>query len=351
IDFHHAVTYVTARCAGFSSQEADIIAYAAQYVDDSTSSGPVWFDNKAMYLRCSSAHGTLDLRNLKNEENHLVWLPFHFLPGNGGLPAGQDPTGSFIKKIVCHPNSPVAEDMLEAAISDQGKPFALHRLGITMHVYADTWSHQGFAGVLHEVNEVDKLMETSDSGVFKGGLKKFVSGFLDDAVPPLGHGRALIFPDMPFLSWKYTNGRNELIERNNTELFGSAADRMCRAMQRYRRHRDPAVQETGLSPSDKSVARELFLSFVDKDGYVRHKKWVKAIADGAFSFGSASISYAADGRSSWKAAALGTSQDMPVYSYSPDFLRCDWKFFHDALQQHRLTVSHDILPRYGICAA
>jgi len=135
IDFHHAVTYVTARCAGFTHPEADTIAYAAQYVDDSTSSGPIWFDNKAMYLRCSSAHGNLDLRNLNNAENHLVWLPFHFLPGNGGLPADQNPEGSFIKKIICYPNSPVAEEMIQAAITTQG------------HYHARLRRHLGAPGV------------------------------------------------------------------------------------------------------------------------------------------------------------------------------------------------------------
>lgn len=346
IDFHHAVTYVAARCAGFKAKEADTIAYAAQYVDDSTSSGPVWFDNKAMYMRCSSAHCSLDLSNLKDEENHLVWLPFHFLPGNGGLPAGQDPTGSFINKIVCHPGSSVAEEMLDAAIADKGKLCSLHRLGITMHVYADTWAHQGFAGVLHKINEVDKLRETSAKKVFKGGLPKFVRSILDDTIPPLGHGRALTFPDMPFLSWEYTSGQKQRVKRNNTTLFLEAAEAMCRAMQRYR-----GVKVTGFSSADKSILKDFFLLYTNKDGKARHQKWIKAIAGGAFSFGKAKISYAAKGRNSWKAVALGTSHDMPVYSYTPDFLSSDWKFFHDALQQHRLVVCHEILPRFGICAA
>jgi len=34
IDFHHAVTYVVARCAGFPHDDAAVIAYAAQDVDD-----------------------------------------------------------------------------------------------------------------------------------------------------------------------------------------------------------------------------------------------------------------------------------------------------------------------------
>jgi len=77
IDFHHAVTYVTARVAGFPHEEADIIAYAAQYVDDATSSGAVVFENKALYTRISSAHKTTDVENLNDVENHVVWLPFN----------------------------------------------------------------------------------------------------------------------------------------------------------------------------------------------------------------------------------------------------------------------------------
>ena len=44
IDFHHAATYVAARLAGFAHPEADIVAHAAQHVDDATSSGLILFD-------------------------------------------------------------------------------------------------------------------------------------------------------------------------------------------------------------------------------------------------------------------------------------------------------------------
>jgi hypothetical protein len=39
------------------------------------------------------------------------------------------------------------------------------------------------------------------------------------------------------------------------------------------------------------------------------------------------------------------------YKYRESFLISNWKLFHDALQLHHLTVAHDILPNYGICAA
>ena len=63
IDFHHATTYVIARDAGFNHHDADIIAYASQYVDDATCSGAVYFDNGAAYNRINSAHKMIDIRN------------------------------------------------------------------------------------------------------------------------------------------------------------------------------------------------------------------------------------------------------------------------------------------------
>jgi hypothetical protein len=53
---------------------------------------------------------------------------------------------------------------------------------------------------------------------------------------------------------------------------------------------------------------------------------------------------------SWKAEALGTAADVAEYHYDPGFLTTRWKYFHDALQLHRLTILHDILPKYGICS-
>ena len=346
IDFHHAVTYIAARIAGFPHDEADIIAYAAQYVDDATCDGAIKFDNRAIYKRISSSHQSIDLENLDPVEDLLVWMPFHFLPGNGGAGAGDNPKGTFIDKLVCLPDSPVAREMVQAAITDNKKPYSLHRLGITMHVYADTWAHQGFAGVLHEINSVDDFDEIGNSNVFEKGLKGFINRVVEKAAPPLGHGKANVFPDMPFLSWRYKNGRGRLIERNNTEIFCEAAGGICKAMQRYR-----GQDETGIGVNDMTSLRELFLNLKLEDGPDRHDAWVKVIASGTFSFGPAVISYADDGKDSWKAVALGNSRDLPVYPYRESFLTSNWKYFHDALQLHRLTVSHDILPRYGICAA
>lgn len=357
IDFHHAVTYVAARGAGFKHEEAEIIAYAAQYVDDATCDGAVKFDNKAIYKRISSSHKTTDFANFNPLEDLLVWMPFHFLPGNGGADPGENPEGTFIHKLIALPDSPIAQEMVRTAILDHDKPYSLHRLGITMHVYADTWAHQGFAGVLHEINDVGDFDEIGNSKVFEGGAQGFINRVLEDVVPPLGHGKANVFPDMPFLSWRYKNGHGKVIERNNTDIFCQAADAMCRAMQEYRRHTTPTAQVTGIDAEDMKKIRALFTTQKNKDANARHKAWLRAINGtngNGFSFGKANISYAEDGDNSWKSQALGNSEDRDEhyeYVYKETFLTSNWKLFHDALQLHRITVSHDILPKYGICAA
>jgi hypothetical protein len=256
--------------------------------------------------------------------------------------------GTFIHKLICLPDSQVAKDMVKAAILDQEKDdlYALHRLGITMHVYADTWAHQGFAGVKHDINNVVDISETGISDAFQDGLVNFIN----KSIPELGHGQAYVFPDMPFLSWEYVNGHGKKVARNNTDIFCEAADALCKAMKRYRL-KNPDDTVTGIGEGDMNKIRELFAELKIEEGEDRHQEWVNKIEQGIFSFGPATIFYAEDGKGSWKADALGSSRDMFEYKYKESFLTSNWKLFHDALQLHRITVSHDILPKYGICAA
>ncbi|MBD0336208.1 MAG: hypothetical protein ICV62_12020, partial [Cyanobacteria bacterium Co-bin13] len=301
IDFHHGVTYVCARLAGFEHAEADIVAHCAQYVDDSISAGLIRFDNGAMFNRISSAHKMLDYRNFRELANSQVWIPFHFLPGNGGLPAGQEPAGSFINKLICRPNSPVAQAMVQECIRHRHKPYGLYRLGITLHVYADTWAHQGFAGVNHRVNYANDLVD-SNNIPDQSLINRLQSFFIGEALP-LGHGSVLGNPDKPFLRWGYTNGRGEKVVRDNPKDFLEAADQMYRAMQRFRAA-DPEAPVLGLPEPDRSLIAHMLTSITQAKGEMRHQAWLAAIAAGKFSFGPAVAHYAAKGRQSWKYQAL-----------------------------------------------
>ena len=365
IDFHHGVTYVIARLAGFKHKEASIVAHCAQYVDDATNGGQIKFDNNAMYKRIYSAHKHVDYRHLHELSNHQVWIPFHFLPGNNHKPAGENPDGTFIQKLICCPNSFVAKDMVRKCIKGKKEEYGLHRLGITMHVYADTWAHQGFAGVNHKVNNITDIKDKngvldpsiieSVANYFGDGWDSIQSKFVGSALP-LGHGAALSYPDMPYLKWSYVDGLGNTIERDNPKDFLEAADNMCIAMKCYINGNYDSNNIGGLPKDDKDKIASMFNDIDDKDGDQRHNRWLDAIKKGAFSFGAEeSVDYIAKGENSWKDIAIGTKKSKDTgeetFTYNPAFLKSDWKLFHDALQAHRFCVLHDILPKYGICAA
>ncbi len=365
IDFHHTVTYVTARLAGFAPKTAGRIGYAAQYVDNATEQGVVKFSNNALYSRVCSAHEMVDYRNFSELANHHTWIPFHFLPGNGGKPTGENPDGKFVEKLICRPNSPVAQDIVAACIADQDRPHGLHRLGITLHVLADTFAHQGFAGINHRINEVKKIQKTEDpedtglarriKNYFGDKFDEVTSAVLGDAAP-LGHGPALTFPDQPYLKWRYENGLGQSILRDNTRIFMEAVTAMHRAMIQYQK-KDPGytlTQADEISRQDLQQIQTHFESFNQEEGEERHAQWIDAIARGDFSFApeGETVSYDPGGESSWKYLALGPNHIKETeFEFSPEFLASDWKLFHDALQIYRMDVLRNILPRYGICAA
>lgn len=354
IDFHHAVTHLVARFAGFSDPDARIISHSAQYVDDATDEGLVAFDNGAMYRRLATAHRTLDYKNFASLANRLVWIPFHFLPGNGGLEADRDPEGKFIRKLITLPDSPVARRMCREAILDQDRPYHLHRLGIVSHVYVDTWAHQGFAGVNHRVNLVrDVRREGEVDRGFQQKVLRFFQGFVQQRVPPIGHGAALSYPDRPYLRWSYVNGLEEMIERDNPSLFVEAADALYRMFQRYRA-RDPEREVEGLDADRKTMLHRRFVRFDDADERLRHRKWLDALAADEFGIGPVELDYVAKGPGSWRAHALrypAPDTRERRFPYDDAFLESDWKRFHDAAKAHRRSIVDDVLPSFGICVA
>ena len=355
IDFHHAVTYVLARIAGFSSEESEIISHASQYVDDATTDGVVEFTNGAMYSRISSAHKTIDLHNTSDFINHTVWVPFHFLPGNGGLVAGENPEGGFINKLVCTPDSFVAQEMLEKCIADSDKPYALHRLGFTIHVLADTFAHQGFAGVIHDINDINELdiiEAVKPRTSILDFINRIISFFIDKALP-LGHGAAFTYPDLPFLKWRYTNKLDQIIDRDNLDIYKKAVGSIFKSLKKYKNNNADFVTSQQISKEDLNQIFSNLANFTNKDGLIRHRQWIDSIANGAFSFGRENISYIAKGIGSWKYHALNSENDhdTEAFVYSEKFLSSDWKRFHDALQKHRFEVIHDILSTYGICVS
>ena len=207
IDYHYGVIYVVSRIGGLDQKQAQVVAHACQYIDDSTVPGLLKFAGGETFDRFASAHRMFDYKNADNDENRVVWVPFHFLPGAQGA--------TLEEKAICRKNSDVAKTMVRHALARRSEPNGLHRLGVALHVYVDTWSHQGFSGTESDYNKLSWLVgDDHDEATWLGKLKA-AAGVLEDnlkaraldIISGLGHGAALHFPDMPWAKWKYVNGQ------------------------------------------------------------------------------------------------------------------------------------------------
>ena len=230
-----------------------------------------------------------------------------------------------------------------------------------MHVYADTWSHQGFTGTNDKVNEAKLLIDSQGKPdqkatakvkqYFRRNIMDQLANLCMSEVFPLGHGAVLSHPDKPFLKWGYINGLNQNIMRNNPQDFLEAAEQMCRWMQRYLIG-DPTADVLGLPELDKELIAEQLHAITDRKGQTRHQRWLHLIREGHFSFGPVQVTYIAKGKGSWKHEALGTEAAIDtgkeVFPYHAAFSGSHWQLFHEALKQHLAYVINDLLPRYDI---
>jgi hypothetical protein len=364
IDFHHAVTYVVARLAGLNDEKAQTVAYACQYVDDATNAGEVTFESGERYVRISSAHRTIDLKqNSNSADNRRVWVPFHFLPGNQPLKQGNS-SEQFISRMVCRPGSEVAYAMMKRCIEEHEKPFALERLGIALHTFVDTWAHQGFVGFIDDFNKVKQIKLTPDASyadaptisdmfeedsVFKQKFELWATNFLS-----VGHAAVQCYPDMPFLHWEYTRHDGERIQRDNPKDFMAAADGMYSIIKQFNAQ-NPDLPHSAIPDPDRKIIDHMLRTTLFENADKRHDIWLKEIEKGTFSFGKASISYIHKGQGSWKYEALGAEQWFDVgdevYPFKDDFLNSNWKKFHDALQYHCNYVLHELLVSFNLCAS
>lgn len=393
IDFHHGVIFVLSRLAGFDDVEAGIIADSSQYVDDATDSGTASFATKQLYHFKSSAHKNLDYRNFKKLQNHLVWIPFHFLPSNEYDPSCPH-VPEFIQRITTRPNSHVAADMMANLCKRLKDDNFLFQLGIALHVYADTWAHQRFCGVNHKANEVEKILHASEGHYYHRKrheyyarhLKHFhrasywkyshgprrkiwdliLSKIISDALP-LGHGALLSYPDRPYLTFEYIDGYGRKVKRNNTEIFMDAARHIWMWLYAIKQGERP--EGLGWSPrnfsendipdrlkKDFQLIEENFSSFTEEDEIKRYEKWTEKIRAGEFSFGAGDIvSHTPEGRGSWVDLALGVSNERDIdensFKFDQKFFSSHWKSFRDAMEAHRTSVIHELLPTHGLCIA
>jgi hypothetical protein len=215
--------------AGFQPEDAQIIAYASQHIDDAVDHEKMNVDGHLDILSrrfadntfnpvCTAHKGLQFLKGFKEEVQNKIYIPFHFLPD---LEATDD--------FVVNKNCNLSRKLVQQSLTELGKTTGeyrilnLIRLGIALHTFADSWAHQNFSG-LHNTRDNDvKTIELYKND--KWEEISFISKLEYNTLPDIGHAEVGSFPDQSHLKWRFVKESDrQTYERDNTKLFLEAAE-------------------------------------------------------------------------------------------------------------------------------
>ena len=363
-DMHYYGTYAMARAAGIPTSQAKIIAYAAQYVDDSTSNDSDVHDDGGMFQAIATAHTNAEAIGnaiADHTEQRMVWVPFHFFPGNEGE--------TLSERLLCVKNSKLAQKMvanhIQHAMSVKDE-YGLALMGIMAHVYADTFSHYGFSGVSSRLNKVDG--ESFELDVEKEEVKAYImnkfSGFLVKYSPTfliknyrniaskgasvatgaLGHGAVGTYPDRPFLKWQFTykKGRKSSGLRNNSESFLEGCEQLHKAFHLFAVKTDIATNQVSFNEIKEKVCDILSLEASKEE---RIKAWREAIKSGKLFKPSPTEEEALHYSSYYWEQQKNDFEDM---ENSYEIIEKQVYKFHQAAIYHRNYTLKQLLPLQGM---
>lgn len=222
-DFHYYATYAAAFIAGYSHEESMAICYSAQFVDECSKTYLKGIkaprSAATTQLQEELADARADLLGLQDITR--IWVSFHFLPRDLHRNPKLRCSRAYRRKyrLICGPNGKLAADTVKLA---KGKSF--EAAGIAMHVIADTWAHQYFAGtpsiVINNVNQyfyeiicTDGMIEehkirfnhnpATPDNLEKRDYTNTMFQINENSVMNLGHGRVGHFPDYSFARYRY----------------------------------------------------------------------------------------------------------------------------------------------------
>ena len=166
IDAHYYAVLAFAIQCGFKKASAKTLAYASQYVNKTkinqlTIDGPTYgidldckITNSLINMSTCHSYGHLKTYNLAAMINNTC--AFHFVPACDG--------DKFAWKMICKPEGPILREIKDRAIKEDD----LVKLGIVLHAWADSYSHQGFSGLFSKPNDIQELQANSKVYLSKG---------------------------------------------------------------------------------------------------------------------------------------------------------------------------------------
>jgi len=292
-DAHFYAILGFARACGFRKESAYTIAYASQFVDDAkinhiTIKNPqnITYDiieNQPSFFNMATCHSYFRINTFNYNSMTNNTVAFHFVPGCKGE--------SFPKKLRCSEESKVIKNILNEVLHQND----LVKFGMVLHPYADTFSHQGFSGLLSKVNDIKNVKLYSKKPrtfniksivldlIMESKKDKF-DKLLDKAMPAYGHGQALECPDWPHLIWSYEYDYSDEFSGkykasgmiDNRKRFKRAFEKIMGYLRKYlenhHEHKDPDLKFDNFDILFNTLIKR-------KDDSEREKIWRKVLAE------------------------------------------------------------------------
>lgn len=183
---------------------------------------------------------------------------------------------------VCQTSTNLCKSMIEEAKKyyqneSNDEISRLYRIGICMHVLADTWSHQGFCGSNNMfINHVHLPIKEIDKGTV------FLGYALDSNLPLspawTGHGSAGCNPDIPGLAYDMTyDYLNTVVHVDNVDRFTKAFAQMYSALCYIKNENETFDFNFQLKEDIVTEIQKNFSDESDEDD--RIKRWKKTIQE------------------------------------------------------------------------
>ena len=399
---HYYGTYAIARVAGLKPKDAKVIAYSAQFVDDSAITDNEIHRDGGLLSEVATAHHPLQAgekhlyhkiieklrhRKIGNIEQRTIWIPFHFYPGNEG--------DTLSEKLICRKNSALVNEMFENHIKHtKDFSYILQLIGIAAHVYMDTFSHYGFLGMSSRKNKVNSNSFIFDNNEknhkkafsdfnkkykkeyfkenwrnksrcisicsslarikipflhklihklinFKISLKSDVAEFASGA---LGHGAVATFPDQPYLKWSFSyESSNEISNRNNPQTFLEGCEHLYIKLRKFS---DLYYSSEKPKHSDFSKIKKYIkeiLSFYG-DETKRVDQWIEYIRSNKL-FDTSKEEFLHYNATEWENQKMTQFHSL---QHSAEMVNLPIYKFHQATDYHRHYTLKQLLPKYGI---
>lgn len=259
IAFHYFAVKTLAVLAGFSDDDAQVIAQNSQMVDDFDFTcywhctnvpdyikdnkdydlcvlGGFYFNPAQTGFLCDGLLGYTDYVNLViHRFQQYTCAPFHFIPPERSMVGEKEYR---VAPAVLGDESIISQLLEQAkneyrAVADETvRHRKLMKLGVLLHIFADTVAHQLFSGFNANVNLVGLVNVTNnitgadETAVYKSKIQKYLkllSSWVPKITPAIGHMMIEHVPDLTHLSftmeYKGDNDQKHRYTRSNTAEF------------------------------------------------------------------------------------------------------------------------------------